>query len=524
MPDAPRSPPQPRWGSWLLTPESGFALALAAGLIALQAPFLDRPVNYDEANFLTLARGAALNPWAPHDILINWQGKTERAFDVLSNPPGIAWFLAAVQSLFGESILAQRAAMCVWLVPTALGAVRLAAEFSPAREARLRAVGLAVMPMALMSGSALLPDGPLYALTLFGLAGLARASRLGQGVAGWAAVVGVACLFRYSAVCLLPLVLLLGGLGSLWAFVPLALLFAHDANAYGQPHMLAMGQFQSVSNTPADWGHKAASALTFLGGALVLPLYRWGSPQLLGAVLGAVVGVQFAPGGWVSVQAAAFGAAGGAALAPAFRALLGDDRDRWLGLWGAGGFAFLLLLRFTAARYWLPFAPAVLLLAPFGGVPAVAGSAVLGLALLADDEASARAIADLADRVVVSGARRPGGAQGGSLGMFTGHWGWQWALEQHGWKALDEGGSAPSGTLLAIPTEAWPQDVQSVCAMAVFEDEAGAARTWLPRAYSSAGLANLHANWIEGDPPARTVLPWTFASDPYERAVVCEQP
>lgn len=507
-----------------LTPENGFALALAAALIALQTPFLDRPVNYDEANFLALARGATLEPWAPHDILINWQGTTERAFDVLSNPPGIAWFLAAVQLIFGASILSQRAAMCVWAIPTAFGAVRLAAEFSPVREARMRAVGLAVMPMALLSGSALLPDGPLYALTLYGMGGLVRASRLGHGVAGWAAVVGAACLFRYSAVCLLPLVLLIGGRGSIAALLPLAWLVAHDADAYGQPHIRAMGHFQSVSNTPADWGHKAASALTFLGGALVLPLFRWGAPHLLGAVLGAVVGVQFAPGGWVSLQAAAFGAAGGAALAPTIRALFGDDRDRWLGLWGAGGFVFLLMLRFTAARYWLPFAPAVLLLTPFAGAPAVAVAAVLGLALLADDEACARAVAELADRVVESGVGWAGAPDRGAAGMFTGHWGWQWALEQHGWKALDEGGSAPSGALLAIPTEAWPQDVQAVCAAAVFEGEATAERIWLPRAYSSVGLANLHANWIEGDPPMRTVLPWTFASDPYERAVVCAQP
>ena len=30
--------------------------------------------------------------WSPHNILINWQGQTQPAFDVLSNPPGIALF------------------------------------------------------------------------------------------------------------------------------------------------------------------------------------------------------------------------------------------------------------------------------------------------------------------------------------------------------------------------------------------------------------------------------------------------
>ena len=106
------------------------ALGLA-GLGALaQLPFLARPVNYDETNFLVLVRGAALNPWAPHNVMVNWQGTTERAFDVLSNPPGIAWFLAAFERAFGDGealpISALRAAMLLWTLPTALGAVWLA--------------------------------------------------------------------------------------------------------------------------------------------------------------------------------------------------------------------------------------------------------------------------------------------------------------------------------------------------------------------------------------------------------------
>ena len=44
-----------------------------------------KPVHIDEANFLMLTKGEF---WSPHNILINWQGQTQPAFDVLSNPPG----------------------------------------------------------------------------------------------------------------------------------------------------------------------------------------------------------------------------------------------------------------------------------------------------------------------------------------------------------------------------------------------------------------------------------------------------
>ena len=65
-------------------------------LTGLALPFVNKPVHVDDANFLAMAKAAAADPWRPHDFLINWGGQTERAFDVLSNPPGIALWLAPV--------------------------------------------------------------------------------------------------------------------------------------------------------------------------------------------------------------------------------------------------------------------------------------------------------------------------------------------------------------------------------------------------------------------------------------------
>lgn len=496
-----------------LSSTTRFALSVALAMALVQVPFLDRPVNYDEANFLALARGALLDPLAPHLATINWQGKTESAFDVLSNPPGIAWFLACVQAIAGENVVAMRVGMLAWTLPTALGAAWLADELCPGRESRLRAGALVAMPMVVLSTTALLPDAPLYALTLLGFGGLLRGVRTGGVAWTWALLVGGTALFRYSGLALVPLALLAAPRrpGVLAVLAPIALLTAHDVAVYGQPHVLAMGRFQSVSNGPEDWVHKAASAMTFLGGALVLPVFRWGAPQVPGALIGAVLAMRYGTG-LEAVEAAAFGAAGGAALAGSVAGLLRAE-DRWVGAWAVGGALFLLLLRFTAARYWLPFAPAVLVLSPFGGLPAVVIPALLGLALLADDERSGRAVADLADRV----------ADVGPPGVFTGHWGWQWELERRGWRPLDEGTRAPPGALLAMPVEAWPQSVNTVCLQTVFEGTADVRPAWLPRAYSGRDHANLHANWVAGLPPVRTVIPWTFSTDRYEAARVCSE-
>ncbi len=486
-------------------------LLLLAGLVAVQLPWLGRPVHYDEANFLVLARGAAADPWRPHEVRINWQGVEERAFDVLSNPPGIAWWLAPLD---GAPVALLRAWMLPWLALALWGAWRLGARFlnDPVRGALL----LLTAPIALLATPSLLPDAPLYALALAGVAGFVDATDRGRS--GWpsALLTGCAALFRYSGLALAPLLVLYAllrrrsPLPAAAALVPPALLALHDLHAYGAVHLFAMGRFQSVANTPLDVAHKAVAALCMLGGVGVLPLFPWGRAALGGAVLGAVAA---SPWGWAG---GAFGALGGAALGAAVGGEGAARRDRaFLLAWALGGLLFLLTLRFTAARYWLPFLPGVLLAVPTWRWPRALIAAQLGLGVLlaADERNSARAQEELAQQVATIGT-----------GVFTGHWGWQWALEQRGWRPIDEGTRPAAGTLVAVPREAWPQSVEMTCARVVWEGAARPPFPWLPRGYSSRGRANLHASWIVGPPggaPIRTVAPFTFANDAYERVRVC---
>lgn len=509
---------------------------LLLGLVLPLAWTLGRPPDFDEVNFLTLARGAVADPWRPHAVLINWQGVTQPAFDVLSNPPGIAWWLAPVVH---APVWAQRLWMLPWLLPALWGARRLGQRFLGDVESG--AFFLLTAPIVMLSTTALLPDLPLFALTLAGMAGFLDAVEADRNVAGWAAVLGSAAIFRYSGVALWPLVLLWPFLlrrrlaPALAVVVPIGLLALHDLSAYGSVHLLAMGKFQSVANTPADWGHKAVAAVTMLGGAAALPVYRWRGPHLAAAAVGAAAA---APWGLV---AAGFGALGGAALAPVVLAFAGGESapeagatpgparrssgmlpkaparptpERvFLGAWALLGFAFLLTLRFTAARYWLPFLPPVLLLLPTPWPRLrLAVGFVLGAMLVTDDALHARGDAALAARVAETGT-----------GRFTGHWGWQGALEAAGWTALDEGEAVAPGERVAIPTQAWPQRVDVRCDHVRWEGHAWPPFPWLPRGYSAEAGANVQADWIAGPPPVRTVIPWWFARDAYESARVCEE-
>jgi hypothetical protein len=487
-------------------------LALAVVLVAPLLSTLSRPPDFDETNFLVLAKGALADPWRPHAIAINWQGTSERAFDVLSNPPGIAWWLAPV---LDAGVLAQRLWMLPWTLLAALGAARLGEHFL--RSPSLGVLLLLGSPIAMLSSSALLPDAPLYACVLAGVGGFVLADDEPSAM-GWAFVAGTASLFRYSGLAVLPLLPLFAWLhrrpvwSALPALLPIAALMAHDLHAYGATHLFAMGSFQATANTPVDWGHKAVASLCMLGGAAALPVYRWDRPAFVAAFLGALVA---SPWGWTG---ALFGALGGAALRP----VLGlrwplEERPQadqlFLATWAVLAPAFLLTLRFAATRYWLPFLPAVLLAFPAHWPRwMVAVPFGLGSMLAIEDNLHARADAELAERAASVGT-----------GGFVGHWGWQHVMESHGWTAIDEGSAVAPGTLVAVPTQAWPQAVELRCDHVRWEGAAWSPFPWLPRGYSAEARANLHASFIAGRPAVRTVAPWWFARDAYESARVCAE-
>ncbi len=487
------------------------AALLVMGLVL---PFVNKPVHVDDANFLALARGAAADPWRPHAIDINWQGTTERAFDVLSNPPGIGWWLAPVAD---AGVVVQHLVMWPWLVVALWGAWWLGKTLVGA--GRVTMLVLCTSPLVVLAAQSLTPDLPLFACAVAGVAGFLR----GRRAWAFALLAGCAALFRYSGLCLVPLLMLAGGLrggvrgvalGAL-ALVPFLALTAHDLLAYGESHFVAMTSFQGVANTPRDVFRKLAAALAMLGGAGLFPLVRsrW---SLVAGGLGALIGLGAVwisdIGGLGALLTVAFVALGAADLSKV-RARSRDDRI--VAAWVIGGLFFLLTLRFTAARYWLPFLPAVavagLRLKPRRAVIGVVigAQAVIGLLLSLDDRAFAKAQRDAALAVIEA---FPEG------GRFAGHWGWQHTLEAAGWEPLEEDG-AP-GPIFATAQNPWPQTSDpGTCLAELWSYEVPDRRAG-PRVHTRDGRANLHAFLIAGTPPLETYAPWGLSDEPYERVVV----
>jgi len=483
-------------------------------VLALVLYCVTKPVHVDDANFLRLAEGAAQDPWRPYDITINWLGTTDRAFNVLSNPPGIGYWLAPVRH-------APEWAMHLWMTPwlalALFGTARLARVLGIAEERAILILGTS--PVFVLAAQSLNPDLPLTACAIAGIAGFLAG---GRWAAAWAALAGASVFFKYSGLCVLPLVVLAGFQRgrvrqSLPVVLPALLLFAHDLLAYGQVHAFAMAEFQGRNGESYQWAllfRKAVAALAMLGGACLLPVLPWRLGALPFAAAGALLGV--AAGVYshhdAAQLAATVGCSAAGGLALGSLAVRTPD-DRFLAVWLLGGYAFLLTLMFAATRYWLLFAPAIVLAAlrrnPSDarvGV-AVAVSAALSFALAHDDDAFARGYRDAARELT---QRYPDG-------LFIGHWGWQYYLEQGGWHAAELYQSVPSR--LAVAFAPWPQQFDhNECLKR--EPARVLQSSWPIRAYSMAGAANFHSFLISTRPPLETYAPWTIATDPYDQVVL----
>ena len=320
---------------------------------------------------------------------------------------------------------------------------------------------------------------------------------------------------------MVPLVVLLGLQRgrlreSLLVAVPAALLFLHDLHAYGQIHMLAMVGFQGASNTRWLVFHKLVAALAMLGGACLLPVLPWRLGALPFAAAGALLGAAASYySGHTALQFATtvlFSAAGGLALG-SFR--LRSPDDRFLAIWLAGGLAFLLTLLFMATRYWLPFMPAAVLAAlrrnpsdlRFG--VAVGLGALLSLALAHDDDGFARGYRDAAREIT---------ARAGEKGLFAGHWGWQYYMEQGGWRALELREHVPGRLAIAFGT--WAQTVRQepvlqARAVASPREHAGRSGSTAARRRRTSTRSTSRAR-----PELDTYAPWGFSTEPYDEVVV----
>jgi len=451
------------------------ALGIAALTAAALLPFLNKPFNIDDPLFLWSARQITHAPLDFYGALVNWYGFDQPLHAVVNNPPLVAYAIAAASRLVGFSEPALHAAFLVPAAAASVGTACLAARLGAPPV--LAALLLLASPAFLTSATSVMSDVPLLAgfvwALFFWLRGLEERRPGSLFAAG--ALVAAAALTKYFGIALIPLLALVAlwrerrlGLWCAALLVPLLVLAAYQWGThelYGHGLLSDATAYASVYRTNRESGllERTLLGLSFTGACAAplpffLPLlvsWRGLAAGILAA--GALLLFHLAERFGLAAQIALHAVVGAFALGlPLVDFARRRSADALLLLaWVIGTFVFATWLNWTVnARSILPLLPALAILVArrlaerrTGRVARLAPllpAAALAFVVASEDQR----IAENAKHAAESLHAKYGG-RADAL-WFQGHWGFQYYMQEYGFRPLDQGRSRlPAGSRVA---------------------------------------------------------------------------
>src|SRR5664280_612001 len=179
-------------------------------VFACLGPFANRALNIDDPLFAWSGEWIQKHPFNFYGSDVNWYGVQLPMHVTNQNPPATAYLLALVGSLFGWNEVVLHAAFLLIAFGAAAGIYRLAQLWCG--RPLLATVLSVCTPVFLVSGTTLMSDMLMLAFWIWAVVFWQGALKTGK-VSGFiiAGVLGgCALLTKFSAVALLPLLLLLG--------------------------------------------------------------------------------------------------------------------------------------------------------------------------------------------------------------------------------------------------------------------------------------------------------------------------
>ncbi|HEY2031290.1 MAG TPA: glycosyltransferase family 39 protein [Myxococcales bacterium] len=241
---------------------------IVAAVLLLQS---GKAFHIDDATFLAMARDAQKDPLHPYGA------------GVQSNPPGFAWLLAAMMTLFGDSERALHLALLPLTLLSLFAVDRLAREFK-VRDGFSAALLFGLSGVVLLPASILMPDVPMTGAVAAVVALLLSDAREPKGwKLGLSTVLSVfAWTLRISAAPVLLLFFLVQLLRRKWrAAVPLVAVLA-SLFAWSLASRVQTGTAQTVTTAQLHGSSGAIFVWRFLSTAAALALF---TPAALGAAL-----------------------------------------------------------------------------------------------------------------------------------------------------------------------------------------------------------------------------------------------
>jgi 4-amino-4-deoxy-L-arabinose transferase-like glycosyltransferase len=256
----------------------GFILVVCLG------PFINKAIHADDPLYVWTGQWIQKHPADFFGFKVNWWTSAIPMWVANYNPPLFSYFLAGAASLFGWNEIGLHLACLAVAFAAAAGIFSLAQMWCGRP---LLATLVAIFtPVFLVSSTTLMCDVPMLAFWIWALVLWERA--LGNKQSRWqflgaGALAGLAVLTKYSAITLLPLLLVLSLLRTRkpgWWLpglaVPLFMLAGYElitARMYGQGLFSAAVHYAHTTHIefPGGWKASGIIGLAFAGGSL-LPL------------------------------------------------------------------------------------------------------------------------------------------------------------------------------------------------------------------------------------------------------------
>lgn len=267
-------------------------LILLAATLAMMLPFVNKPFHIDDPLFIWAAKhirqniASGGNPADFFGFNVNWYDRSQPMHEVTQNPPLACYALAAVSYLTGWNEVGLHAAFLLPAIGVVLGTWILARRMCD----RPVLAGLAVVcsPIFIVSSTNVMCDTLMTCLWIWGIilwkAGLDRDS---QGrLAAAAALVALASLTKYFAMCLIPLLILYTLARSfrlwsrlLWMLIPVSAIWGYQEltrHLYGHGMLSGAADYAKNYYRQKSSQHvsvKPVATFAFTGGCLISLLF-----------------------------------------------------------------------------------------------------------------------------------------------------------------------------------------------------------------------------------------------------------
>jgi hypothetical protein len=142
-------------------------LILSILTAALLVPFLKKAFNIDDPLFIWAAKQINLHPFDPYGFSLNWYGFKMWAWEVIQNPPGVSYYISLVARCFNYSEIALHISFFISSLGVVLGTYFLARRVC----SKPLLAGLLVLatPVFLVSSTAVMSDITMLALFIWAI-------------------------------------------------------------------------------------------------------------------------------------------------------------------------------------------------------------------------------------------------------------------------------------------------------------------------------------------------------------------